>query len=126
MSKDFLLQFAQGIEIEPCAPLPIECEYEFYEETREIKIISCKTLSKGAPNFFIGRNTPNDSIPTDEDLNKAINEYLKNETQFKYSNQNKRPTDIYIEVFGSGVPIAHSEDEIDIEHDYSYITGSGV
>ena len=120
MSKDFLLQYAQGKEVEPEAPLPIRCYYEFDEVTREVKIVSCETLNKCAPNFFFlilppGKNPDEElSKPTDEEVNRAINAYLNNETPVRYKNSNKKSRpDMCIQVFDSGVPVFNSEEEID-------------
>jgi len=112
MSKEYLLKYAKGKENEPDEPLPIFCMYTYDEKTREIKILSHSVLSPECPSIFFYCSTPFEAKPTKEELNRAINEYLENETHIQYVNSNK--PDFDINMISSGIPLAHSEDEVDM------------
>jgi len=134
MSKEYLLKFAQGRENEPEDPPCINCIYDFDVQTQEIKIYCCDIVVNGSANFLVCHSDTSGSRPTDEELNKEINEYLGNETPVMYVNSKRKSTLNYPTSFDIGIiknesvksTFAHSEDEVDTERDFRYYQKSSV
>ena len=104
-----LIKYAKGSDMEEEA-LPIECLYEFDEQTREIKINYVKQLSIGSPCLFIVYTNPLGAYPNNDELNKAINDFLGNKKTLKYKKSDKYAIDL--EYVKGDLPVFNSEEEI--------------
>ena len=120
MSKEYILKFAKGRENEPNKPLPVYCMYDFDEETREITVYSCTVLSWMLEDsdieprsFFITDTGQSGANPTNEELNKAINDFLGTENVLYAANIERK-------LISTGIPLANREEDVDLERDPRY------